>query len=295
MPSQSNEINHIASRQFSADMSPNTEGVNAGLINRLLVILFVKARTHRYLRWLRKPSPGLMSIFNMCIKVKPVASLAEANAMRFVARHTSVPVPNVYCAFIHKGATYLVMSKMRGKMAWYGWQARTEESKSIVLAQLRQMVTELRSVPPPDGVSVGGVGGGPFCDCRLPFKLLWGPFTTTRDFHEALANSADLNADYACLPDDVHELLEFYRQSDTQLVLTHGDLSSLNILVEGDDVMGIVDWETAGWLPPYWEYTCAKYVNPVNEFWAAEIDKFLEPMPYELKMERVRQKYFGAL
>ncbi|RXG50494.1 hypothetical protein VDGE_30017 [Verticillium dahliae] len=46
MPSQSNEINHIASRQFSADMSPNTEGVNAGLINRLLVILFVKARTH---------------------------------------------------------------------------------------------------------------------------------------------------------------------------------------------------------------------------------------------------------
>ena len=33
---------------------------------------------------------------------------------------------------------------------------------------------------------LGGVGGGPFCDCRLPFKLLWGPFATTRDFHEAL-------------------------------------------------------------------------------------------------------------
>ncbi|OHE90608.1 hypothetical protein CORC01_14092 [Colletotrichum orchidophilum] len=276
-------------------MSPNTEAVNAGLVTRLLVILFVAAQNQRYLRRLWKRSPGLMSVFNMCIKVKPVASLAEANAMRYVARHTSVPVPKVHCAFVYKGDSYLVMSKMRGKMAWQGWQTRTEESKSIILGQLRRMVTELRSVPPPAGASIGSVDGGPFYDCRLPSKLLWGPFATTRDFHEALANGADLDIDYADLPDDVHELFEFYRQSDTQLVLTHGDLSSLNILVEGDDVVGIVDWETAGWLPPYWEYTCAKYVNPFNKFWEAEVDKFLDPMPLELNMERIRQKHFGAL
>ncbi|KAI1397807.1 kinase-like domain-containing protein [Hypoxylon fuscum] len=276
-------------------MRPNTEPINAGPITRLLVILFVTAKSQKYLRWLWKRSPGLVSVFNMCIKVKPVASLAEAEAMRFVARHTSVPVPKVYCAFIYKGKAYTVMSKMKGKMAWYGWPSRTEESKSIILAQLRRMVTELRSVPPPEGASVGGVDGGPFCDCRLPSKLLWGPFATIRDFHEALANGADLDAEYTDLPDDVHELFEFYRQSDTQLVLTHGDLSGMNILVEGDDVVGIVDWETAGWLPPYWEYTCTKYVNPFNESWAADVDKFLEPMSHELNMERIRQKYFGAV
>lgn len=236
-----------------------------------------------------------MSVFNMCIKVKPYASLAEANAMRFVARHTSVPVPKVYCAFIHKGKTYTVMRKVKGKMAWHGWLNRTEESKSTILAQLRRIVTELRAVPPPEGTSVGGVDGGPFYDCRLPSSALRGPYATTRDFHEALANGANLDVEYAKLPGDVHELFEFYRQSGNELVLTHGDLSSLNILVEGDEVMGILDWETGGWFPPYWEYTCAKNVNPQNIFWAEEVDKFLEPLPYELKMEKIRQKYFGAL
>jgi len=34
-------------------------------------------------------------------------------------------------------------------------------------------------------------------------------------------------------------------------VFTHGDLSSLNVLVRGDQIVGIIDWETAGWYPSY--------------------------------------------
>ncbi|KAK8107038.1 uncharacterized protein PG998_009051 [Apiospora kogelbergensis] len=265
-----------------------------GLITRLLVVLFVATRNQRYLRRIWKPSSGLMSVFNMCIKVKPFPSLAEADAMRFVAQNTSIPVPKVHCAFIHKDSTYLVMSKIKGEMARHGWQSRTAESKAKVLAQLRGMVMELRSVPPPNGAHVGAVDGGPFYDRRLPSKTFWGPFATTRDFHQALAGDADVDTEYEDLPDDVVELFGFYRQSHTKLVLTHGDLSSLNIMVKGDEVTGILDWETAGWFPPYWEYTCAKYVNPHNAFWAEEVDKILEPMPLELRMEGIRQKYFGA-
>ena len=77
------------------------------------------------------------------------------------------------------------------------------------------------------------------------------------------------------------------------IVLTHGDLSSTNVLVHGDDVVGIVDWETAGWWPSYWEYTTASTVAPGDEFWREEIDKFLEPYPEELAMERIRLQYFG--
>lgn len=76
-------------------------------------------------------------------------------------------------------------------------------------------------------------------------------------------------------------------------VFTHGDLSSLNILVRSDEVVGIIDWETAGWYPSYWEYTTACQVNPRNPFWREQIDKFLEPMPGELEMDQVRLKYFG--
>jgi aminoglycoside phosphotransferase (APT) family kinase protein len=41
------------------------------------------------------------------------------------------------------------------------------------------------------------------------------------------------------------ELFGFYRQAGDQVVLTHGDLSGLNIMLEADEVVGIVDWETA--------------------------------------------------
>ncbi|RDH32627.1 protein kinase-like protein [Aspergillus welwitschiae] len=39
------------------------------------------------------------------------------------------------------------------------------------------------------------------------------------------------------------------------------------------------------------DLTCQ--VNPQNSFWINEIDKFITPMPDELAMERIRQKFFG--
>jgi aminoglycoside phosphotransferase len=265
-------------------------------VARRLIVLLYRARENKYLRRVWKPAPGLTAIFNVCIKVNwtPSAGLAEASAMRFVAEHTSVPVPRVYCAFVHKGNSYIIMSKLKGGMARNLWPLRTAESKAKILGQLRRMVAELRSVPPPEGTRVGNIDGGPFYDGRLPSKLLWGPYDTVREFHEDLVGGADLDADFVNLPGDAAQLFGFYKQAGDQLVLTHGDLSSLNIMVEGDEVVGIVDWETAGWFPPYWEYTCAKNVNPYNPFWADEVDSFIEPMPQELAMDRIRQGYFGA-
>lgn len=75
------------------------------------------------------------------------------------------------------------------------------------------------------------------------------------------------------------------RQRDNNmrpLKFTHGDLSSLNILVRDDTIVGIMDWETAGWFPSCWEYTTACQVNPEITFWINEIDKLLRPMPAEL-------------
>ncbi|KAI1125834.1 hypothetical protein F5Y10DRAFT_246234 [Nemania abortiva] len=72
--------------------------------------------------------------------------------------------------------------------------------------------------------------------------------------------------------------------------MPHGDLSGLNIIVRGDNVVGIVDWETAGWLPYYWEYSRAWNVNLYNTLWQDEVGKFLDPMPYELAMDAIRRR-----
>lgn len=36
-------------------------------------------------------------------------------------------------------------------------------------------------------------------------------------------------------------------------VFTHADLNPFNILLRGDKVVGIIDWEFAGWYLHYWD------------------------------------------
>jgi hypothetical protein len=117
------------------------------------------------------------------------------------------------------------------------------------------------------------------------------PFESAREFHDYLRKGTQVwSGDSA----DLLKLTSLHTQDWGAPTFTHGDLSSLNILVRGDDVVGIIDWETAGWYPPYWEYTAACQVNPQKSFWRDEIDKFLEPIPDAFEMEQLRQQYLGG-
>ena len=228
----------------------------------------------------------------LCVKYGQHIDLSEAAAMRFISQNTSIPVPKVFCAFTHKGCSYIVMERIKGDMIGIGWVNRSEESKIKLLTQLKNMVHEMRELRPPEGIGVSSVIGGPMFDCRLPgASLRFGPFSSVQSFHRHLRGGIEFDPGLDC------EIKELIRQHDRDwpIVFTHGDLSSLNILVHGDDIVGIIDWETAGWYPSYWEYTTACQVNPQNSFWINEIDKFLTPLPEELRMEKTRQKYFGDI
>ena len=216
--------------------------------------------------------------------------------MQFIAKHTSIPVPKVYCAFKRKGLTYIVMERIDGQMVYLEWPTRTEESKAKILAQLREMIDEMRRLPPPKDARIANVDGGSLYDSRLPGKLgslgRFGPFKSIQDFHRYLRRNVDAHPN---LPAEVKELISHHERMSPVLCFTHGDLSSFNILVRGDKVVGIIDWETAGWYPSYWEYTTAMNKNPYNRFWQTEMAKVLEPRLEELAMEEVRDRYFGDI
>lgn len=212
--------------------------------------------------------------------------------MLFIAKHTSIPVPKIYFAFTDEECTYILMERIHGQSASRGWVRRSDASKGKVLEGLRKMVLEMRSLPPQSN-AICNVSGGSLYDLRIPSKVLrFGPFKNALDFHDHLRNGTQIQGK-AC--DEFLRLVSLHSQDWGAPTFTHGDLSSLNILVRGDDVVGIIDWETAGWYPPYWEYTTACQVNPQNPFWRNEIENFLEEMPEALEMERLRQKYFGDL
>lgn len=211
--------------------------------------------------------------------------------MEFIARNTSIPVPKIYCAFTYKGWTYIVMQRVRGECLANSWKSRSPESQARILQQLKEMIDSMRRITPPS-TAIANADGGRLWDCRLPGKSLsFGPFGNIDCFHQYLRGG--IKSPSSEYPPDLNELVDLHSREWPPPVFTHGDLSSLNILVEGDTIVGIVDWETAGWYPMYWEYTTACQVNFRNAFWRAEIEKFLEPWPEELRMETLRQTYFG--
>lgn len=225
-----------------------------------------------------------------CIKVGTLKQPAEAATLRFVAENTSIPVPKVYCAFERKGCKYILMERVHGRTLREDWSERSSKSKAKILAQIQNMVDQIRRIPSPHDQGISNVAGGPLFDGRLSGGSYHGPFDTVQDFHKYLREG------YEGEREDAHEansLVESHNRSCGKPKFTHGDLSTLNIIARGDDVVGIIDWETAGWWPEYWEYTSAWHVNPYNEFWREHVDTFLEPKVEELDMERLRRKLFG--
>ena len=239
--------------------------------------------------------------YNLCVKYGEFVDLSEAATLEFIQQHTSVPVPTVYCAFKRCGQMYILMKRIKGHKLARGWCKRSEESKACILGQLRATVDEMRKIKSPYGFAVSNVDDGSLYDMRLPSlglrypevtSLRFDPFEDIPAFHRWLRRPALVIDDRN--HQEVNKLIRAHENTDWALpVFTHGDLSSLNILVRGEKVVGIIDWETAGWYPSYWEFATASQVNFRNEMWAEYIDRFLEPRREELTMERIRMKYSG--
>lgn len=68
-----------------------------------------------------------------------------------------------------------------------------------------------------------------------------------------------------------------------EIVLTHSDFSPRNILVRGDQVVALIDWEMAGFYPEYWEYVKALYHPDWESRWIAygTVETILRPYHLE--------------
>lgn len=271
--------------------------IRATFVRRTFTRALYQAACTRLLRPLFKRNGNIILVSSsLCIKATHWTRLAEASTMEFIRNNTDIPVPKVHCAFERKGRCYILMERLPGAHIAFCWAARSEASKASLLEQLRTMIAQMRELKQPtiSKTEVSNVDGGPIMDIRLPRKSLWGPFKNVRDFQHELTDGLDLENARGDCPPGVRELGRFHaQQADTEAKFTHGDLSSFNIMVKGDQVTGIVDWETAGWLPWYWEYVSAWYVNPHNEFWQDHVDKFLSPDLEAQKMGEVRLRWFG--
>lgn len=125
-----------------------------------------------------------------------------------------------------------------------------------------------------------------------------GPFETTQEFHLWLRKGfRPSDADHK-IDQDWLDVIDMVKRQDgpwPPTVLTHGNLNPFNVLLRGDMVVGLVDWECSGWYPNYWEYTSAWLGNQTRVEWQGELDQFLDTYPDDLQMKRTRQKWWGEI
>ncbi|KAK2606719.1 hypothetical protein N8I77_005450 [Diaporthe amygdali] len=208
----------------------------------------------------------------------------------------------VLSAFLRNGAAYIVMEKIEGQELAKLWHHISDETRLNLLGQLRQIVDELRALETPSEFSVGSCTGGSLQDfrqSRAPPPVRFGPFRTIQDFHSWLRDGLKQGEAENMEQADLNSVNEMIARQDGPWpppVFTHGDLNPSNILVRDDKIVGIIDWEMSGWYPHYWEYTSLKIGSYlVNPAWDENIDKFLSPFPDDLKMEKVRFRWWGNI
>lgn len=90
---------------------------------------------------------------------------------------------------------------------------------------------------------------GPIRDCRQFSDFVGGPFYSEADFNERFVLDL-LNG----TPRPIRHALIEALGSTNNIVFTYSDLTPRNVIIEGNRVKGLLDWEYAGWYPEYWEF-----------------------------------------
>ncbi|KAK3682890.1 kinase-like domain-containing protein [Podospora appendiculata] len=196
--------------------------------------------------------------FNLYLKFGTVAGMAhnEFNALQMVRRHTKIPAPRVLDVFTKPDDAskdpygYLLMTGLPGVSIDRCQDILSDRDLAAIAAQMKDYVSQLRGIPKtvnPDKLICNTLGQA--CrDHRIRYGDPIGPFADEAAFSQFLR-----------FPDED-------ARRGHEIVFTHADLNPRNILVDkvvladgtkGWRVTGIVDWETAGYYPEYWDYTKA--------------------------------------
>ena len=103
------------------------------------------------------------------------ASLIEARNMRFVARNTSIPIPQLYAVFAYgpirdrphtnRGSSeydvYLLMERIDGVNLQSCKDSLDDESRQNIIDEMTDYIRTLRSLPPPSPVYIGSSFNSP--------------------------------------------------------------------------------------------------------------------------------------
>ncbi|KAF7590395.1 hypothetical protein BBP40_002896 [Aspergillus hancockii] len=231
------------------------------------------------------------------VKMGHGVPLIEAENMKFLAANSQVPVPTVYAAFrdpdTHK--SYIIMEYLPGQTLEKILPSLNLVEKATISNSIRDAVSALRSIPPPN--YFGMLNRQPYLDGVFWTESLdpkiSGPFSNQEEMNLAILEKlrqTESDQYIRLLRHMVSRTLSGHRP-----VFTHGDLQPKNIMIErlGDRDgrpefrITLLDWESAGWYPEFWEFCNATIACRFKPGWLELVPDILDQYPVEFFMMQV--------
>lgn len=197
-------------------------------------------------------------------------------------------------------ATAMVSERVPGVPLVNLWLDLSEAEQTSIKDQLRTQLARMRSCTQP---YIGRVHHQPaWCAYERLTETYCGPFSTEKEFDAwCLARLGRARgpmvrwkwARILARERKSEHLLEEQAGAADCFVLTHGDLTPRNIMVQDGAITGIVDWERSGFFPAYAEYAYAMESCPMHEdWWMPVLKEVLQPCSDQrLEFTRLIQRW----
>ena len=189
------------------------------------------------------------------------------------------------------------MEWMEGQNIEVLWPHLSTPDKQQIADQLKKHLNQLRLLQQATELTgwIGTYDKQPFSDALLSNKLC-GPFASYQEFNQFLVSRLAFmeSSEEGQLELEVvrNDILKTPRP---QIVFTHADIAPRNILVNDQcDVVAILDWEMAAWMPEQWEYLKAMWMGQYDDGWPEFVHMFLKPYSEDLRIHNEMCRMHGA-
>ncbi|KAF3930171.1 hypothetical protein ABW19_dt0210164 [Dactylella cylindrospora] len=152
---------------------------------------------------------------------------------------TIIRVPHPYRYFVHDGIPYLVMEYIEGREI-------NEEEYGIIADRIFSMVKYFQTL---HGATPGSLGCG--IARGFMWRTDWPNFKTLKQL-ENWINTRLRRVRIAPIK---------FIDQDQELVFCHLDLAPRNLILKDDGSLYLLDWESAGWYPRYFELARLEIFN----------------------------------
>ncbi|KAF2463567.1 kinase-like protein [Lindgomyces ingoldianus] len=229
--------------------------------------------------------------FGLVLKWSDGTRLEEIMAM-MVARSAGFPVPKVISYGEHPDMPYapvsILMTRIPGRELGDTYERLNDKERDTVFSELQCILRVMRNWAHPwGGERICSVAGTAIRSVRVPDHSV-GPYESESEFNDHLISTA---SDHGFSSQDLFEeklaCAKRMQSMHHAVVFTHGDLKHHNIMVHDGRISGLIDWESAGWYPDYWEFTTALRFCPRDFWWYSFVWK-LEGSKYSAEMESER-------